>query len=115
MSGSRTVPASNDSAPLGVTIVGGLGILSAVLGLLGGIGLLGAGPGLLGGTLQIGLSAAQIVVLVNLLRLKRWAYQITLVVFGLDFLVSLLSGNLLGALLAAVIAGYLLTVGDAFE
>lgn len=109
------VPGTGRSVPLGVLLIVAVGGIGAVLDLFGGLGFLGAGvAGLFGGTLQIALAALKLFVLFNFLRLKWWAWTVTLVVFGLDTLLSLFTLDIVGALFAGVLAAYVYSVRTHF-
>ncbi|MEZ3143790.1 hypothetical protein [Halobaculum sp. MBLA0143] len=111
-----SVPTTDRSTPLGVTVLALLGIGAGVLQLLGGLGSFGFGPvGLLGGTLGVAFALGQIATLVALLRLRRWALVVTLVVVGLSAVASLLSVQLLALLFDGIVAAYLLSVADRFD
>ncbi|MEZ3114786.1 hypothetical protein RYH80_02480 [Halobaculum sp. MBLA0147] len=115
---TRTQPSTGggSSPPLGVLLVAGLGILSAVFDVLGGVGALGAGPvGFFGGTVGIALAVGQIVTLLALLRMRRWAWTVTLVVIGLNALVSLVTLSPVSLLLDLLVGGYLFSVGEKFD
>jgi len=113
---SDSVPAADESVPLGVVLLAALGIVTGVLQLLGGLGSFLSGPlGFLGGTVGVVFAIGQIVTLVSLLRLRRWALTVTLLVIGVGALASLVSGQLLGLLLEGVVATYLLSVADRFD
>lgn len=110
-----SVPTTDGSTPLGVTVLALLGIGAGVLQLLGGLGSFGVGPlGVLGGTLGIAFALGQIATLVALLRLRRWALVVTLIVVGISALGSLFSVQLLPLLLDGIVAAYLLSVADRF-
>jgi predicted branched-subunit amino acid permease len=107
---------STRSAPLGIWIIAVLGALGAVADLLGGVGVLGAGfGGFFGGTVAIAFALVKLFVIVNLVRLKGWAWALTLLVYALSFVVSLLTLSLLGALLSGLVAGYVYSVREYFQ
>lgn len=121
---------SHRSTPLGVKIIAAVGLLGCLLDLLSGLGLVGSGlfslgtglfgfvPGfsnVVGGALTIVIALVKALVLLGLLALLPWAWSAALVVYGLDFVVNLLSGDVFGAVLALVIAGYLYSQKRAFE
>ena len=111
-----SVPTTDGSTPLGVTLLALLGIGAGVLQLLGGLGSFGFGPlGVIGGTLGVVFALGQIATLVALLRLRRWALAVTLIVVGIDAVGALFSLQLLSLLLDGIVAGYLLSVADRFE
>lgn len=111
-----SVPATDRSVPLGVVLLAAAGIVTGVLQLLGGLGSFVSGPlGFLGGSVGVAFAVGQIVTLVSLLRLRRWALTVTLLVVGLGAVASLLSGQLLLLLVQGVVAGYLLSVADRFD
>ena len=113
---SDSVPATDRSVPLGVVLLAAAGIVTGVLQLLGGLGSFVSGPlGFLGGSVGVAFAVGQIVTLVSLLRLRRWALTVTLLVVGLGAVASLLSGQLLLLLVQGVVAGYLLSVADRFD
>jgi hypothetical protein len=125
MANSRqSVPGTNRSLPLGVIVIAAVGIVGALLELLSGLGSIGAGVGgLLGGSglgiavgvFTIMLAVVKLFVLVNLLRLKRWAWFVTVVVFGLDTLFSLVTLNVIGALFAGILLAYTYSVRGHFQ
>jgi hypothetical protein len=107
---------STRSAPLGIWIIAVLGALGAIADLLGGLGVLGAGfGGFFGGTIAIAFALVKLFVIVNLVRLKGWAWALTLLVYALSFVVSLLTLSLLGALVSGLVAGYVYSVREYFR
>jgi hypothetical protein len=113
---SNSVPATGESVPLGVVLLAALGVVTGVIQLLGGLGSFLSGPlGFLGGTVGVAFAVGQILTLVSLVRLRRWALTVTLLVIGLGALASLVSGQLLLLLVQGVVAGYLLSVADRFD
>lgn len=109
------VPGAERSVPLGILLIVAVGGVGALLDLFGGIGFLGAGvAGLFGGTLKIALSIVKLFVLFNFLRLRSWAWAVTLVVFGLDTVLSLVTFDVVGALFAGVLVAYVYSVRNYF-
>ena len=116
--------------PLGVAIlsvlVGLFGFLMILEGLLALIrdtrlGILGAGFGLSGlpvgavGALTLVLGVIVLAAAVGLWRLHLWAFVLAIVVTFLVVVSSLLTGQILGLILAVVILGYLLAVHRHFH
>ena len=99
------------SAPLGIKILCVLGALGAVGSLFRGLGALFTSPlGFIIGTVIIVLAVAKFVVVWGLWTLKSWAWTLTIVVYGLGLLMSvlkLLTGNLF-AIISIIIGALLL-------
>ncbi|ERH11732.1 MAG: hypothetical protein J07HB67_00742 [halophilic archaeon J07HB67] len=113
---SDSVPVTDQSTPLGVVLLAAAGILTGVVQVFGGLGAFASGPfGFLGGAVGVAFAVGQIVTLASLLRLRRWALTVTLVVVGLQAVLSLVGGQLLLLLVQGVVAGYLLSVADRFD
>ncbi|MFC5367738.1 hypothetical protein [Salinirubrum litoreum] len=107
---------SSRSAPLGIWLIAVLGAVGAVADLLGGLGVLGAGVGgFFGGTVAIAFALVKLFVLVNLVRLRGWAWALTLLVYAISFVLALLTLNLLGALLSGLVAAYVYSVREYFR
>ena len=107
---------SSRSPPLGIWLIALFGAVGAVADLLGGLGVLGAGfSGFFGGTVAVVFALVKLFVLVNLVRLKSWAWALTLLVYALSFVLSLVSLNLLGVLVSGLVGGYVYSVRASFR
>lgn len=105
---------SGSDVPLGVYVLVAIGALGVVLGLLAAVILFGRRRPILG-TLLLALAAVQALVIVGLLRLRLWAWTLTLISYGLSGLFDLITANFSGLVISAVIVLYLLAVATKFE
>ena len=94
-------------APLGIEIFCLLGGLSAVAAILLNLGLVGSGGfETVLGVGFVAVSVGVLVVLAGLLGLQSWAWTATVVLLGLNVVVSLLRLAVVGAIFGVVALGY---------
>ena len=120
---------STPSRPLGLTLVAVLVILQGVLAIIAGLNLLGVvsllalpasgSPGATGAAMLIA-GVLNVIVGIGLFTYRFWAYVIAIVVLGMTVFAGMFAlvqhgldsqnlSNLVPALIAAVVAGYLLS------
>ncbi|NPA76485.1 MAG: hypothetical protein GXN93_01890 [Candidatus Diapherotrites archaeon] len=105
----------NSSRPTGVTVVAALGFIFGILSILGGLFLMVLGIALIsqgwahvGGALGIWsmiMGAIDIVVAWALWTGKSWGWWLTVVLSAIGVL-SIFSGNIVGAVISAIILWY---------
>lgn len=109
--------------PLGITIICLLGFLNAISMILIGLGLVGvaslagltgtvvgsviSGLGITGGLAFLVLGILTFVIVYGLWEMQKWAWSWTIFFEGLAFILSLLSGNVIGVIISGIIVAYL--------
>jgi|APHM01.1.fsa_nt_gi hypothetical protein len=95
-------------APLGIEIFCLIGGLSAVAAILLNLRLLGSGGSEAAlGVIFVAVSVGILVVLAGLLGLQSWAWTATMVLLGLNIVLSLVRLAVVGAILGLVALGYI--------
>lgn len=106
----------SQNRPLGITVLCILGFVGAALSAIQSLGLMARpGPGPMLGLLALALTAGQVVVLVGLLNLRRWAYKLALLFYGLSAVLDLLTFSPLSLLFDVLIVVYLMSKADHFR
>lgn len=110
--------------PLGLKIIVGLNVLSALFVLLIGLGMMGFGAfmsGLLSsmfsglGIVFIIVGAVSLFVSYGLWNLKKWAYQFTMAIQSFNIITNLISGQFLYIVFPIIIMGYLYSIRKRFR
>ncbi len=126
----KEIAKQNSERPLGVTIISVLGYIGAILmalvgiamigfggGIAGSLGVIGAmfgGIGIVAGVMLLAMSVIAYVVSRGLWNLKKWAWTVTMILEGLSLLGSLMSMNIVGIIIPAIIVYYLYTKKEIF-
>lgn len=106
----------NRKTPLGLKIIVVLGLFSALLSGLGALGIMGRGG--FGFVLGLGLLAfiaIRVIILFGLISLSPWAWTAGVALYTLAAVVDLLRVDVLGMLIALLIAGYIYSQKDLFR
>lgn len=102
--------------PLGVTILAVLAGIGGVMAILGGIFLgsvvqsygFGAMMAGVGGSIMVVMGLVNLVIAYGLWSGFSWAWWLTVIFTGLNALMSLLSLNIIGLIIAAIILWYMM-------
>ncbi|SFL06692.1 hypothetical protein SAMN04487950_2264 [Halogranum rubrum] len=99
---------SHRSAPLGLKIIAVVGLLTAIPDVLQGLGLLAGGiPWFVFGVVVFGVALLKVLTMFGLVTLTPWAWTVAVFLYGFDTVVALLSGQLLQALVLALVTAYI--------
>ena len=116
--------------PLGVTILCALGYIGSVLTVLAGIALLAfggatsslgvvgailGGMGAIAGVMLLAIGILGFFISRGLCNLKKWAWNVTMILEGLSVISSLVSMNIAGIIIPAIILYYLYTQKEIFQ
>ena len=98
----------NRTPPAGVIVISFLGILGGLWAIVNGLGMATYSPlGTLLGPVLILLSVGQVLVCVGLLSLNSVAWVLAMILYGLSFLLDLLTLNVISLLVSGLILVYL--------
>jgi len=98
----------NRTPPTGVIVISFLGILGGLWGIVTGFGVATYSPfGTLLGPVLILLSVGHVLVCVGLLSLNSVAWVLAMILYGLSFLLDLLTLDVIGLLFSGLILAYL--------
>ncbi|WEL17218.1 Uncharacterized membrane protein, DUF2068 [Halorhabdus sp. SVX81] len=115
-SSHRPSSQSKDDVPLGIIVIAVLGLIVTVLGSLGALGMLAQSGGSVAvGLLVLGMSGAQLLVLLGLLALEPWAWTWGLVLFGFGALMDLVELDIVSLIISLAIIFYLISKADYYR
>lgn len=129
-SSAAKITKTTSERPIGVTIICVLGYIGAILmalagiaimafgglaGSLGALGLLLGSTGIVAGVMLLAMGIITFVVTQGLWNLKKWAWTVTMILEGLSVLGSLISLNIVGLIIPAIVLYYLYTKKEIFK
>jgi hypothetical protein len=107
---ARTVP------PTGIVIIAGLGILDALFAMVGGFSVTTMGVlGAILGPLVVAIAAAKLLISLGLLTMNYVAWILAMGLFGLGFVLDVMTVDVVGILVGVLVLTYLYMVRDEYQ